>query len=116
MKAPKWFRIAISEGLTRLIALSLPNTPPHETIALTKEAWIESLYENRNWIETDSPRIAAAFRSLSRRVDRWPAPRALLDNLPSRPEQKKLPSPPPTAEQRKRAAEILRRARKMVRK
>jgi hypothetical protein len=110
--APKWFRVAISEGLIRLVALSLPNTPSHETIELTKEAWIAALYEGRVWVESDAGRIAAGFRSLARKVDRWPAPRLLLDHLPARPELPKLNAPAPSQEERETNK---RRMREMVR-
>lgn len=100
MNAPRWFRVAISEGLARLIALSLPGQPSHETIALTKEAWVETLYEGRQWRDGDAPRIAQAFRQMMRRIDRWPAPRVLLEHLPARAEQAKLPEPPLSQAQR----------------
>ncbi|HHJ12256.1 MAG TPA: hypothetical protein ENK00_03660 [Chromatiales bacterium] len=105
--AETWFRRAIAEGLTRLTALSLPGTPPAETIKLTREAWVEALWEGRAWVETDAERIAAGFRSLSRRIDRWPAPKALLDHLPPRPASLRLPHKP-TPEQRERNRQKLR--------
>jgi hypothetical protein len=118
--APKWFRVAIADGLTRLIALSLPGTPSHETIALTKEAWIESLFEGRAWVEDDAGRIAAGFRSLARKVDRWPPPKLLLEHLPARPERKKLEAPKPSPEERERNRQrvrsMLRDAMKGVRR
>ena len=106
--AEAWFRRAVAEGLTRLVALSLPGTPPAETIKLTREAWIEALWEGRAWNEADASRIAAGFRALARRVDRWPVPRMLLEHMPSRPEPPKLPAPGPTAEQREHAQRRLR--------
>jgi hypothetical protein len=112
--APKWFRVAISEGLIRLVALSLPNTPSHETIELTKEAWIAALYEGRVWVEPDAVRIGVAFRALSRKVDRWPAPRMLLDHLPARPELPKLAEQGPSKDvleaNKRRVREMLRGA------
>jgi len=100
---PQWFRRAIAEGLTRLVALSLSNTPPAETIQLTREAWVEILWDGRTWAEPDAERIAAAFRSIARRADRWPAPRQLTDHLPARPAPRALPKPGPNAEQREKA-------------
>lgn len=111
VSAPKWFRVAISEGLTRLIALSLPGAPSHETVALTKEAWIESLYHGRHWQAEDAQRIALGFRSLMRRIDRWPAPRVLLEHLPAKRELRKLPEPPMSQEAKARNRA---RVRKMI--
>lgn len=105
--AEAWFRRAIAEGLTRLVALSLPGTPPAETIKLTREAWIEALWEGRAWVESDAGRIAGAFRAMARRIDRWPAPRVLLESLPARPQPRGLPQPGPTPEQRQRALAMI---------
>lgn len=91
--APRWFRVAISEGLIRLVALSLPGQPPSETIELTKEAWIDALHRGRVWVDDDAVRIAAGFRALAAKVDRWPVPRMLIDNLPARPERAKIEAP-----------------------
>lgn len=99
---PKWFRQAIGDGLVYLVSLSLPNTPSHETIKLTKAAWAECLFEGRAWVEEDATRIAASFRSMSRKVDRWPAPRVLLEHLPARPQRRALPGPEISEEQRRR--------------
>lgn len=51
------------------------------------------------------------FRSRARAVDRWPALRQFLDNLPQRPDQLKLPEPPLSAEERKANRE---RARQII--
>ncbi|MCK9468182.1 MAG: hypothetical protein M0Q49_02090 [Porticoccaceae bacterium] len=114
VSAPKWFRAAIADGLTRLIALSLPGQPSHETIALTKEAWIETLYDGRQWFDTDAPRIAQAFRQMMRRIDRWPAPRVLLEHLPARAEQAKLPESPISDAQRAANRQRLRELASLI--
>lgn len=104
----QWFRASIAQGLVRLVALSLPGTPPADTIELTREAWIEALWPTRAWDgELDAPRIAAAFRTLMITCERWPAPVALLRALPARPQPPALPLPPASAEQRRRAGQIL---------
>ncbi|HXF66225.1 MAG TPA: hypothetical protein VNK67_05935 [Burkholderiales bacterium] len=109
---PAWFRQAIAQGLVRLVALSLPGTPPAETIELTREAWIEALWPTRAWDERlDAQRIAEAFRSLMLSSERWPAPVHLLRTLPPRPEPLKLPEPPPDEESRRRILDALRQAR-----
>lgn len=105
---PVWFRRAIAEGQTRLLALSLPGTPPEETIKLTREMWAEALWEGRAWVEDDAGRIAAGFRSLARKVDRWPPPKLLLEHLPARPERKKLEAPKLSPEERERNRQRVR--------
>lgn len=82
--ADHWFRAAISDGLIYLMALNLPSPPQTETIELTKEAWIDTLWEGRQWVADDAPRIAAGFRALARNAERWPAPGLLLRHLPAR--------------------------------
>lgn len=82
--ADHWFRSAISEGLIYLLALNLPSPPQTETIELTKEAWIDTLWEGRQWVAGDAPRIEAAFRALARNAERWPPPSLLLRYLPAR--------------------------------
>lgn len=93
MNAPAWFRQAIGRGLQQLVCLSLPNQPPAETIALTKEAWINTLWTSREWIERDEVRLMDTFRLLARRLDRWPAPRSIIDYLPPPKPQRALPKP-----------------------
>lgn len=113
---PQWFRRALAEGLTRLVALSLPGTPPAETIKLTREAWVESLWDGRAWDETDAERIAAAFRAIARRADRWPAPRHLVEHLPARPAPRALPKPKPNAEQREKVRAQIDKLNKKLRR
>ncbi|MFZ5466613.1 MAG: hypothetical protein ACOZAI_05060 [Pseudomonadota bacterium] len=91
--APAWFRQSIGRGLQQLVCLSLPGQPPAETIALTKEAWINTLWTARRWQETELERLMEAFRLLARRCDRWPAPRAILDHLPPPRAVRALPKP-----------------------
>jgi len=91
MTAPKWFRKRVSDGLIRFVSLSLPGVPSNETIGLTKEFWIDVLWDAKHWEEElDAQRITNAFRSLAIKADRWPLPRHLVDNLPPRLERKKL--------------------------
>lgn len=113
----QWFRASIAQGLVRLVALSLPGTPPADTIELTREAWIEALWPTRAWdADLDAPRIAAAFRTLMITCERWPAPVALLRALPARPQPPALPLPPASAEQRRRVAHMLAALVETIRK
>lgn len=91
--APAWFRQSMGRGLQQLVCLSLSGQPPAETIALTKEAWISTLWTARAWHEADAERLMEAFRLLSRRMDRWPAPRAVIDHLPPPRAMRALPRP-----------------------
>lgn len=96
---PPWFENEIRDGMTMLYALSLPSTPSSETIEATCVVWMNVLWSARSrmWDKTqDVPRIRKAFKAIARSVDRWPAPRSLMDNLPRVPERRQLPAPRPT--------------------
>lgn len=118
MNAPaQWFRSSIAHGLVRLVALSLPGTPPADTIELTREAWIDALWPTHAWnADLDAPRLAAAFRTLAITCERWPAPVALLRALPVRPQPPALPQPAPSEEQRRRSARMLAALAEAIRK
>jgi len=107
---PDWFYESVSQGLAALIVLHLPGAPGHETVSYTEEVWVEVLWSAPiGWQEAlDVPRLRAAFLRLARQADRWPAPRTLLELLPSRPEPRKLPPPPLSKAQRERNRERLR--------
>lgn len=109
----QWFRRALAHGMAQLVALSLPGTPPHETIALTRESWADALWHGKAWDAVqDPPRIAQAFRTLALSCERWPTPVQFLRALPERAPQQLLAAPvtPPSAEQRAKIAELLREA------
>lgn len=94
--APDWFHNAVVEGLQRLQVLGLAGTPGAETVILTAQVWIETLWQARSstWIEArDLPRIAESFRAVAVRADRWPAPRHVLENLPAAAPVAELPAP-----------------------
>lgn len=115
---PDWFNDAVISGIQRLAALSLNGTPPAETIGLTAIAWTETLWEaNIAWDEQlDERRINAAFKRISREIDRWPAPKHLLDYLPSRPEPKRLPRPEMTDSQKAAVKQNLQHMKAMISK
>lgn len=112
--AQPWFTRAITEGMQMLVTLSLPGTPPAETISLTADVWIQTLWSGSAvWEEaTDVCRLRAAFLSVARSIERWPAPRLVIDHLPARPERPKLGKPPVSPEQ---AARNYKRLHKMLR-
>ena len=113
---PRWFDAAISSGLQQLLVLYLPGAPAEETICAVAEMWSRAVWTSRaSWDERlDVQRIAAAFLALARRVDRWPAPKQILDSLPPRPERAKLPEPPLSRDQIERNKAFLRRLTAMV--
>lgn len=112
---PEWFSDVVASGLQALVVLSLPAQPPAETIALTLDVWVRTLWQaSIDWTEQlDKARIERAFAHVARRADRWPAPKHLLDALPARPTQPALPVGAMTEEKRARArvqiAEVARR-------
>ncbi len=105
----EWLENEIIDGMKRLVALALPGHPPAETIQLTAAAWCEALESaGIDWqCDLDAPRLRAAFRLLMRTMDRWPAPKHLLEALPARPEPLKLAAPPATEADRERARVML---------
>ncbi|MFP4181845.1 MAG: hypothetical protein ACLFTX_04505, partial [Thiohalospira sp.] len=87
----------IGEGIAKLYAIRLDGHPAGDTLEGVEEVWVEALwYSHRDWQEDpDAERLRAAFRSIARTAERWPAPRALLDHLPPRPAPPALPQPEP---------------------
>lgn len=101
---PAWFREEIGTGVQRLVAIALPGGPGMDSFKLTAQAWAESLWDAPvEWDEElDRRRLAAAFVRACRDCSRWPAPRQVLELMPSRPERPRLPRPRPTESQRRR--------------
>lgn len=82
---------AVIDGLTMLLALRLTGTPAMDTVVATAQAWSKVLAFGRDWDEEqDVARFQAGFLQLAAVIDRWPAPKDLLDKLPPRPERMKL--------------------------
>lgn len=115
---PAWFQNTLAEGLQFLVALSLPGQPPAETIALTLDVWVHTVWRAPvQWSEQyDRARLRHAFFAISRRAERWPAPRHLIEAMPPRPAPPALPAPRISDEQRARyIAEIARFNERMKR-
>ena len=114
---PRWFRDTVANGLQRFIALSLAGTPPAETIKLTAATWCDLLWNcGKAWDpDLDARRIEAGFVTLANQIDRWPAPRQLLQHLPSRPEQRALAEPDRTPEQVERARHYIQLTKELLR-
>lgn len=81
---PAWFHNKIVDGIQLLQSLHLDGRPASEVVTLTATGWIDVLWRCPiAWDEErDIGRLAVAFFSLARQVDRWPAPKHLLDHLP----------------------------------
>jgi len=91
--APDWFRRTVADGLKVLVALSLPGEPALDLMPATKRLWIHLLWSShRVWREDDAARLLEAFTILATRIDRWPAPRQLLDAIPRRKQPPALPA------------------------
>lgn len=107
--APGWLVAEMAEGLQRLVLLRLEGAAAADSIAGVAMAWADAMMvKGTAWDEAlDAPRIKMAFRLLAARIERWPAPKHLLDALPPRPEPLKLPEPPATEADRERARVML---------
>lgn len=92
--AAPWFNNAVISGVQMLYSLSLQGCPAGEVLQLTTLTWIDALWRARFWDEpVDTRRLDVAFASLAAAVERWPAPRQLLNYLPPRPAVLQLPEP-----------------------
>lgn len=110
--APEWFRRAVADGLKVLVALSLPGEPALDLMPATKRLWIHLLWNsNRAWQAEDAARLLEAFTLLATRIDRWPAPRQLLDAVPRRKAPPALSGP---RADRETAREYLNKMRDML--
>ena len=89
----EWLRVAISEGLQALVALSLENTPASDTICRTADIWYHVLTKHNplDIEEIDSPRVTLAFSTLLTKTGgRWPEPKTLKDLMPKRPKRQSI--------------------------
>ena len=102
---PGWFKTALREGLSTLYALNLEGCPAADVFEATARVWEQDLWAfmapSDPKPDTDTPRIAAAFRSMRLELRRWPAPRVFRDHLRPRnvPRPPALPNPGLSAEE-----------------
>lgn len=112
-QAAAWFHNRVVSGLQFLWALGLTGTPASELATLTASSWVHALWRHPvAWSEElDSYRLYEAFTTLGARVERWPAPRQVLDNMPARAPRPALPWVPATQppQVRERIARMTRR-------
>ena len=110
---PNWLHDEVLTGLQRFYALRLKNSPPADATLATAAVWTDAINDHPiAWDESlDRKRIELAFRKLCSNIIEWPAPRQLIELIPRRPEQAKLPAPQMSPEQialnKLRLAEIL---------
>lgn len=80
-----WLLREIATGIQKLLFARLSGAPAADMVEGTVLAWGEALRANRRqWNEKrDVPRLREAFAALLAQCDEWPAPRALLEALPS---------------------------------
>lgn len=107
----RWLKNALIDGVQLLYSLALPGSPAGEVLPLTAQGWIEVLRRCHRWNEgRDAARIQPAFIALAGAVDRWPAPKQLLDHLPPVPETPAVTYvPPPITPERRAAFQEMRR-------
>jgi hypothetical protein len=107
----RWLKNAVIDGVQLLYSLALPGSPAGEVLPLTAQGWIEVLRRCRLWVaERDAPRLHPGFVALAGAVDRWPAPKQLLDHLPAvQPVAALVDVPPPISAQRRLELQALRR-------
>lgn len=81
-----WLRNEIIDGIQRLTALRLINSPAIDLIPGTVEVWFDVISSRPvSWSQNlDSERIRLAFRELAATSDRWPTPNDFLRVLPAR--------------------------------
>lgn len=99
-----WFVEVVAEGIAKLYVLRLESAPAADTLDGVEMVWVEALwYCGRQWDEElDAWRFRHAFVGLAQTLTRWPAPRTVLDHLPSRPQRAALPKPEVSDEERAR--------------
>lgn len=97
---------AIIDGLEMLYALRLAFAPNEAQLDACIDSWLVvlSLYVQQ---EDDAPRILQAFTRLAGEISQWPAPKALIERLPARPEPKTLPKPKISAAERRQNLAML---------
>jgi hypothetical protein len=94
-----WLDNVIIEGIQRLVLLRLKYSPALDTLEPVVDVWVDAFKSQPiKWDEElDAARIRQAFLKCSGMLDEFPAPRTVLQYLPSRPELLKLPSLNPRA-------------------
>ena len=88
-----WLQAEIVEGIQKLMALRLRNTPPSDTLKATAVVW-HDVFSSRPiaWDqELDTQRIKKGFTELCATSDSWPSPSDFFRVLPARKQALMLP-------------------------
>jgi hypothetical protein len=88
-----WLQAEIIEGIQKLMALRLRNTPSSDTLKATAVVWFD-VFNSRpiTWNQDlDTKRIKKGFTDLCATSDYWPSPSDFFRVLPSRPQALMLP-------------------------
>jgi hypothetical protein len=94
-----WIRIAVADGLEGLLALRLKNTPAEDMIELTADIWVHAFARRVSVEGIDAPRIREGFMRIFPRIREWPAPLDVIELMPDRSPQPRLPAPEVSNEQ-----------------
>lgn len=108
----KWLKNEVIEGIQRLTALRLQNSPAADLMPGTVEVWFDVISTRPiQWNEElDKRRIKAGFRELCATCDRWPTPTDFLRVLPARKPALMLPNKEATkysAETKRMVSELI---------
>lgn len=83
-----WLENSVVTGLQMLLTLRLPGAPAEDTVPAVAAVWVAAFRRGRNldWRADlgDAARIEQAFTAAAAKVDRWPSPARVLDELPPR--------------------------------
>lgn len=90
---PQWVTDEVADGLAGLLALRLRNAPGEDLVEKTADIWEQAISQRVSCEQLDRLRIREGFRRIFPAVREWPAPFELLDKMPDRPKQERLPPP-----------------------
>lgn len=98
--------------ITALAPLNLKNSPQANSVDKTATSWVMVFAASGQAIteEIDKPRFREAFRRVmgDPEMEWWPAPGAILKNLPPRPRQERLEDRPTDMSPEDRQANMVR--------
>lgn len=94
-----WIARELTDGIARMLTLSLDRTPANDAIDGTINTWYLAVTEGRAWDgQRDAWRFRTAFRRLAREATRWPSPSHFLTMLPAAKPLAQLARPKPSPE------------------
>lgn len=105
-----WINDTIRLGLVKLLSIRLNGCPPDDMIELTARTWLEAVTDGREWDrQRDEPRMQAAFVTIAKTRETWPAPKHFIDAIPPVP-----PAPALSYERKPASPEAIERARREI--